>query len=82
MDARQVRQQLDRILASSAFADAGRTGSFLRFVVERTLEGHDGESKESAIAVEVSGRAPSFDSKSDPIVLLAARGRRSMNSGT
>jgi hypothetical protein len=37
-----VRQQLDRILASAAFADAARA---LRFVVERKLEG--GEIKES-----------------------------------
>ena len=62
MDAQRVRLQLDRILAGAAFADAGRASSFLRFVVERTLEGHDGEIKESVIAVEVLGRAPSFDS--------------------
>ena len=72
MDAQRVRLQLDRILASAAFADAGRASSFLRFVVERTLEGHDGEIKESVIAVEVLGRAPSFDSKSDPIVRVEA----------
>jgi hypothetical protein len=40
-----VRQQLDRILASAAFADAARACCFLRFVVERKLEG--GEIKES-----------------------------------
>ena len=72
MDAQRVRLQLNRILASAAFADAGRASSFLRFVVERTLEGHDGEIKESVIAVEVLGRAPSFDSKSDPIVRVEA----------
>jgi hypothetical protein len=72
MDAQRVRLQLDRILASAAFTDAGRASNFLRFVVERTLEGHDGEIKEWVIAVEVLGRATSFDSKSDPIVRVEA----------
>src|SRR5258708_25595887 len=69
MEAERVRAQLDRILASAIFANAERASSFLRFVVERALEGHSGEIKESVIAVEVLGRNPSsFDSKSDPIV--------------
>ena len=72
MDAQRVRLQLDRILASAAFADAGRASGFLRFVVERKLDGHAGEIKESVIAIEVLGRSPSFDSKSDPIVRVEA----------
>jgi Tol biopolymer transport system component len=72
MEAERVRVQLDQILASAAFADAERASSFLRFVVERTLEGRSGEIKESVIAVEVLGRNPSFDSKSDPIVRVEA----------
>jgi Tol biopolymer transport system component len=67
-----VRLQLDRILASAAFAGAERASSFLRFIVERTLEGHVGEIKESVIAVDVLGRPPSFDSKSDSIVRVEA----------
>src|SRR3974377_582723 len=72
MDAQRVRQQLDRILASAAFADAGRACGFLRFVVERKLQGHATEIKESVIAVEVLGRTTSFDSKSNPIVRVEA----------
>ncbi len=72
MDAQRVRLQLDRIMASAAFADAGRASGFLRFVVERTLAGREGEIKESVIAVEVLSRPPSFDSKSDPIVRVEA----------
>src|SRR5216684_3292683 len=73
MEAERVRAQLDRILASAIFANAERASSFLRFVVERALEGHSGEIKESVIAVEVLGRNPSsFDSKSDPIVRVEA----------
>ena len=72
MDAQRVRAQLDRILASATFADAERASSFLRFVVDRALEGRTGEIKEFVIAVEVLGRNPSFDSKSDPIVRVEA----------
>jgi Tol biopolymer transport system component len=72
MDAERVRAQLNRILVSAAFADAERASSFLRFVVERALEGRVTEIKESVIAVEVLGRNPSFDSKSDPIVRVEA----------
>ena len=62
MDAQRVRLQLDRILASAAFADAERARDFLRYVVERKLEGRHGEIKESVIAVEVLSRPSSFDS--------------------
>ena len=67
-----MRAQVDRILASAAFADAERARGFLRFVVERKVEGRVGEIKESVIAVEVLGRPSSFDSKSDPIVRVEA----------
>jgi adenylate cyclase len=72
MDAQRVRAQLERILASATFADAERASSFLHFVVERALEERTVEIKESVIAVEVLGRNPSFDSKSDPIVRVEA----------
>lgn len=69
----RIRAQLDRILASAAFAGAERASNFLRFVVERAVYGHTGEIKESVIAVEVFGRDPSsFDSKIDPIVRVEA----------
>ena len=67
-----MRAQVERILASAAFADAERACSFLRFVVERKLEGRGGEIKEFVIAVEVLGRTSSFDSKIDPIVRVEA----------
>ena len=37
MDPERARAQLDRILASAAFANAERASSFLRFVVVRAL---------------------------------------------
>ena len=72
MEAQRVRLQLDRILASAEFAVAERAKSMLRFVVERTLDGHTAEIKESVIALEVLGRNSSFDSKTDPIVRVEA----------
>jgi len=72
MDSERVRVQLQRILGSSAFADAERGSRFLRFVVEAAIERRTGEIKESVIGVEVFGRSPSFDPKTDPIVRVEA----------
>jgi Tol biopolymer transport system component len=72
LDAQRVRLQLERILASAAFADAERARRFLRYVVERKLEGREAEIKEAVVAVEVLGRNVSFDSKADPIVRVEA----------
>jgi hypothetical protein len=82
MNAERVQAQLDRVLASHDFADAERATRFLRFVVERALDGRSGDIKESIIAIEVLGRNPSsFDSKSDPIVRVeAGRLRDRLNS--
>ena len=72
MDPTRVLAQLERILASAVFVDAQRASSFLRFIVARTLDGRTSEIKESTIAIEVMGRSPSFDSKTDPIVRVEA----------
>jgi TolB-like protein/Flp pilus assembly protein TadD len=45
---------------------------FLTFLVDRHLEGRDGELKESLIAVEVFGRRPDYDPKQDSIVRTEA----------
>ena len=72
MDNDQVRAQLDRMLASNTFAGAERSSRFLRFVVDRALDGRREEIKESVIGVEVLGRNPLFDPKTDPIVRVEA----------
>ena len=77
MEAERVRVQLDRILASAAFAEAERGRKFLRFVAELALAGRVAEIKESVVAVEVLGRAASFDPRSDPIVRVEAGRLRS-----
>ena len=67
-----IREHLARVLASAAFARAERLRRFLRFVVDETLAGRQGEIKESTIALEVCGRDASFDAKVDPIVRVDA----------
>src|SRR5579872_5748874 len=71
-DDQAVRRELDLVLGSEGFARNERLSRFLRFVVERRLEGRAAELKESVIAVEVFGRSPDYDSRRDPIVRTEA----------
>jgi tetratricopeptide (TPR) repeat protein len=75
-----ARRQLERVLASRCFSRNDRLSRFLRFIVDRRLEGRDGEIKESVLAVEVFGRAADHDPKQDSIVRTeAARLRARLN---
>jgi hypothetical protein len=44
----------------------------LRYVVERSLEGHSGHLKERTLGVEVFGREPDYDTNLDPVVRTSA----------
>ena len=68
-----IREQLRRILATPEFANFPRSGAFLNYVVEQTLAGHKEDLKESVIGVEVFGREPGYDPKSDSVVRTQAR---------
>jgi TolB-like protein len=72
-----VRRQLDRVLASAVFANAGRMSRFLKFVVERTLAGEGERLKEYVIGVEVFDRDASYDPRLDSIVRVEAARLRS-----
>jgi TolB-like protein/Flp pilus assembly protein TadD len=67
-----IREELARVLSSAAFARNERLSRFLRYLVERHLEGRDEEIKESLIGVEVFGRRPDYDPKVDSIVRTEA----------
>jgi Tfp pilus assembly protein PilF len=67
-----ARRQLELVLASAEFVRNDRQSQFLRFLVERHLEGRDHELKESVVAVEVFGRDPGYDPKTDGIVRTEA----------
>jgi TolB-like protein/Flp pilus assembly protein TadD len=71
-DGQSVRDELVRVLSSASFVRSERQSRFLRFLVERHLEGRDTELKESLIAVEVFGRKPDYDPKLDSTVRTEA----------
>jgi TolB-like protein/Tfp pilus assembly protein PilF len=68
---------LSLVLASEIFARSNRLSQFLRFVVERTLNGHEGSLKEYTIGTEAYGRKADFDPGQDTIVRTEARRLRS-----
>jgi hypothetical protein len=67
-----IREQLERILASSLFKNSKRYPNLLRFVVERALEGHTEPLKERTLGIEVFGREPDYDTNLDPVVRTTA----------
>jgi TolB-like protein len=71
-DPQAARSELERVLASPGFAHNERLGRFLRFVVEKHLEGKDDAIKEYVLAVEVFGRSSDHDPKQDSIVRTEA----------
>jgi len=68
----EVRAELERILKSRCFQQAGRASEFLRFVVEQTLAGAGQRLKGYTIGVEVFGRPADFDAQSDALVRVEA----------
>jgi TolB-like protein/Flp pilus assembly protein TadD len=71
-----VRSELNRLLASDGFASSDRQRRLLTFVVEESLAGRGATIKESVLAVEVFGREPSFDPRTDSVVRSEARNLR------
>ncbi len=67
-----VRTELERILRSRCFEQAGRSSEFLKFVVEQALAGNSERIKGYTIAIEVFQRPPDFDAQSDPLVRVEA----------
>lgn len=61
-------EELERVLSSTCFARSQGLSRLLRFLVERQLEGREGELKESLIGIEVYGRKPDYDPKLDSTV--------------
>jgi TolB-like protein len=72
-EADAVRAQLARILVSPGFANADRLSRFLRFVVERTLDGEGDQLKEYRLGTEVFDRPSDYDPRLDSIVRVEAR---------
>ncbi len=67
-----VREQVARIVASSAFRSSKRYTDFLRYTVEQAISGNTENIKERVLGVEVFGRVPNYDTSSDPVVRTSA----------
>jgi hypothetical protein len=68
----QIREELNRVLASHEFRTSKRSRDFLRYVVENTLSGHAALLKERTIGIEVFGRPTSYDPSDDATVRVKA----------
>jgi TolB-like protein len=68
-----VRAQVAALVRSPLFANSERLVSFLRFVVDETLDGRSSSLKESVIGNAVYGRAASYDPRIDSTVRVEAR---------
>ena len=77
VSADEIRAQLARILHSRRFAQAPTLGRLLKYLVEQTIEGDSGQLKEYSVGVEVFGRGPVFDPRTDTIVRVHAKRLRS-----
>ena len=64
----QIRSQLDRISAGSAFATSGRMPALLRHLVEAELNGSSLRLSQTSIAIDVFNRDQHFDPAVDSIV--------------
>lgn len=67
-----VREELERILESTAFRGSKRCQHFLRYVVEEVLAGRLESLKERSLGVEVFERPPAYDTSEDAIVRVKA----------
>jgi TolB-like protein len=74
----QVRSALEEILGWDEIARSGQLARFLSYIVDAKLTGRADSIKAYSIAVDVFGRAPSFDPQSDPIVRVQARRLRAL----
>ena len=75
--AAEITAEVDRILASKGFANAGRLSRLLRYVVEKTLAGEADQLKEYVVGVEVFDRDEKYDPRLDSIVRVEAGRLRS-----
>lgn len=68
----QIVRELDNILESRFFRNAGRCKQFLRYVVQHKLEGSSEPLKERTIGVEVFERRHDYATGDDPVVRVQA----------
>lgn len=70
--AAQIRQHLDEVSTGPAFRTSHRSQEFLRFVVERALQGKFDDLRERSIGIDLFGKPASYDTSEDAIVRVTA----------
>jgi hypothetical protein len=67
-----VREELQRVLASTEFHSSKRCQEFLRYVIDAALAGHADELKERTIGIQLFGRPVSYEPTTDATVRVKA----------
>lgn len=67
-----IRAALNHVLQSQGFRSSRRSQDFLRYVVERTLEGQADTLKERTIGIDVFGRSSAYEPSDDATVRVKA----------
>lgn len=67
-----LRRHLEEVVQGVAFRGSHRSQQFLRYVVEKALEGSLSHLKERVIGMDLFQRAPSYDTGEDAIVRVTA----------
>lgn len=75
--ASDIKAEVDRILASRGFVNAGRLSRLLRYVVDKTLANEPDQLKEYSVGIEVFERDEKYDPRLDSIVRVEAGRLRS-----
>jgi hypothetical protein len=67
-----VQRELNAIISSHHFRNSKRYPALLKYVVDKTLDGHADQLKERTLGVEVFERSPDYDTNADPVVRFSA----------
>ncbi|WP_275783373.1 hypothetical protein [Pararhizobium gei] len=67
-----ILEALERLLSSAVFARSERLRAFLKYVVEREMEGNGHQLKGYTIGIDVFDRPQAFNADSDPLVRVHA----------
>ena len=77
ISAKEIRDEVSRVLQSAIFVQSDRLSRFLSFTVETTLAGQAETLKEYLVGTEVYDRKPPYHPSADSIVRSEARRLRS-----
>lgn len=74
-----VLAELQRVMQNRRFSGAPQMSSFLKYIVEQTLNGNGSRIKAYSVGVDALGKPASFDAQTDPSVrVLALRLRKTL----